>query len=172
MSQPLAPPRHAPPAARRRPPLTAELSARAGRDEAPPPEVVRAFCGRVRRDPSLEPIFAARIEDRGPHPERMTALWPSAALTTGRRHGSPMRAHLPLPVEGAHFDRWLTLFRKTAFRETERERCSPEGAAHPIERAERVAASIGGAMRDARGGNGMGAAPPALRGPARRERAR
>jgi hemoglobin len=56
---------------------------------------------------------------------------------TGRYHGRPVPAHVGLPVGWAHFERWLALFRETA-----RETCTPEGAAHVIERAERIARSL------------------------------
>jgi hemoglobin len=48
-----------------------------------------------------------------------------------------MVKHLPLPVDAAHFDRWLALFEETA-----REICSPEAAAYFVERARRIAASL------------------------------
>jgi len=48
-----------------------------------------------------------------------------------------MEKHLPLPVDGRHFDRWLGLFRQAA-----REVCPPVAAAHFIERAERIAQSL------------------------------
>ena len=48
-----------------------------------------------------------------------------------------MAKHLPLPVDAGHFDRWLELFEATA-----REICPPEAAAHFIERARRIAASL------------------------------
>ena len=62
----------------------------------------------------------------------MVAFWSSVALMTGRYHGRPVPAHAPLPVDTQHFGRWLELFRETAG-----EVCTPAGAAHVIERAER-----------------------------------
>ncbi len=53
---------------------------------------------------------------------------------SGQYHGQPMRKHLPLPVDGRHFDRWLELFEPTA-----RELCPPKAADHFIERAHRIA---------------------------------
>jgi len=67
----------------------------------------------------------------------MCAFWSSVALMTGRYHGTPMVKHMPLPVDADHFDRWLALFEQTA-----REICPPEAAAHFIERAGRIAASL------------------------------
>jgi len=66
-------------------------------------------------------------------------------LMTGRYHGAPVPAHVGLPVEWNHFERWLALFRETAV-----EICPPEGAAHIIERAERIARSLHMAVQDAK----------------------
>jgi hemoglobin len=65
---------------------------------------------------------------------------------TGRYHGAPVPAHAQLPVTWDHFDHWLTLFRATAH-----EVCTPDGAAHVIERAERIARSLHIAVQDAAG---------------------
>jgi hemoglobin len=67
----------------------------------------------------------------------MVAFWSSVALMTGSYHGRPVPKHAGLPVTWEHFQRWLALFRETA-----RETCTPEGAAHVIERAERIAQSL------------------------------
>jgi hemoglobin len=56
---------------------------------------------------------------------------------SGRYHGQPLRAHLPLKVDTAHFARWLQLFEDTA-----RELCPPAAVAHFMERARRIAASF------------------------------
>ncbi|SMX48798.1 group III truncated hemoglobin [Maliponia aquimaris] len=126
-----------PPIKSARPQITADLMARTGLDDAILVRLVHGFYDKVRADPLLGPIFAARITDWGPHLDKLVDFWSSVALMTGRYHGAPMPKHLPLPVEQAHFDRWLALFRQTAT-----EVCPPEGAAWVIERAERIAASI------------------------------
>jgi hemoglobin len=120
-----------------RPAMTAAIMAETGLDEDVLRTLVHAFYDKVRRDAVLGPIFAARITDWVPHLERMVAFWSSVALMTGRYHGRPVPAHTPLPIDGAHFDRWLALFRETA-----REVCTPAGALHVIERAERIARSL------------------------------
>lgn len=127
-----------------RPELTAEVMAATGLDEARLQELVHRFYDKVRADDMLGPVFAARISDWGPHLERMVAFWSSVALMTGRYHGRPVQAHARLPLSEAHFDRWLGLFRETA-----REVCTPEGAQHVIERAERIARSLRIAAEDA-----------------------
>ena len=82
--------------------------------------LVRAFYDKVRTDPMLAPVFDARIRDWEPHLQQMCAFWSSVALMSGRYHGTPMVKHVPLPVDAAHFDRWLDLFEMTA-----REICPP-----------------------------------------------
>ena len=120
-----------------RPAMTAELMARTGLSEAQLGELVQRFYDRVRSDQILGPIFEERIADWGTHLDRMVEFWSSVALMTGRYHGAPMPKHASLPVEWAHFERWLDLFRQTA-----RETCTRKGAAHVIERAERIAQSL------------------------------
>lgn len=137
-----------------RPAMTAAIMAETGLDEDALRLLVHRFYGRVRADPVLGPIFDVRIADWAPHLERMVAFWSSVALMTGRYHGRPVPAHTPLPIEAAHFDRWLGLFRETA-----REVCTPAGAAHIVERAERIANSLRMAVEEARSGPG---APPNL----------
>ncbi|GGB28140.1 MULTISPECIES: group III truncated hemoglobin [Rhodobacterales] len=129
-----------------RPEITADLEARTGLDDAVLRELVHAFYGKVRKDPVLGPIFAARIDDWPPHLERMTAFWSSVALMTGRYHGAPVPKHVGLPIDWGHFERWLTIFRETA-----KEICTPAGASHVIERAERIARSLNFAVEDAKG---------------------
>ncbi|MCB1386847.1 MAG: group III truncated hemoglobin [Nitratireductor sp.] len=128
-----------------RPQITAELMARTGLSEAKLADLVHRFYDKVRADALLGPIFDARISDWGPHLERMVAFWSSVALMTGRYHGAPMPAHVGLPVEWHHFERWLALFRETAM-----ETCPPEGAAYVVDRAERIARSLHMAVEEAK----------------------
>ncbi|MFO8126955.1 group III truncated hemoglobin [Yoonia sp.] len=127
-----------------RPQMTAGIMAETGLDEAVLRSLVHTFYGRIRDDDMLGPIFAERITDWPPHLERMVAFWSSVALMTGRYHGRPVPAHTPLPIKAAHFDRWLRLFRETA-----RDVCTAEGAAHVVERAERIARSLHIAVTEA-----------------------
>ncbi|MCC7320016.1 MAG: group III truncated hemoglobin [Rubellimicrobium sp.] len=128
-----------------RPAMTAELMEATGLDGEMLSRLVHGFYDRVRRDDLLGPIFAERIADWGPHLEKMVAFWHSVALMTGTYKGAPMPAHVTLPVEWHHYQRWLSLFRTTA-----EEICPPEGAAHVIERAERIARSLFMATEDHR----------------------
>ena len=137
-----------------RPEITAALMAETGLDEEILRNLVHRFYAKVRADPVLGPVFAARIQNWGPHLDRMVAFWSSVALMTGRYHGAPVPAHATLPVTWAHFDRWLALFRDTAH-----EVCPSEGASHVIERAERIARSLHMAVED----TARDAAAPSLR---------
>lgn len=130
-----------------RPQMTSELMAQTGLDEDILKTLVHRFYDKVRQDRLLGPIFDERIDEWGPHLERMVAFWSSVALMSGRYHGRPVPAHTPLPVEGQHFERWLALFRETAH-----EVCTPAGAAHVIERAERIAQSLKIAVAQAQAG--------------------
>jgi hemoglobin len=121
----------------RRARITAGIAARTGITEAMIERLVHAFYDKVRTDAVLGPVFDARIQDWEPHLAQMCAFWSSVALLTGRYHGTPMVKHAPLPVDAAHFDRWLALFEQTA-----REVCPGEAEAHFVERARRIAASL------------------------------
>jgi len=124
-------------AAERRGEITAEIMARTGITESMIERLVRGFYAKVRNDAVLAPVFEARISDWEPHLQKMCAFWSSVALMTGRYHGTPMVKHLPLPIDAAHFDRWLGLFESTA-----REVCPPLAEAYLVERARRIAASL------------------------------
>jgi hemoglobin len=121
----------------RRQQVVAEITARTGITETMIEHLVRSFYERVRTDELLAPVFDARIRDWKPHLVQMSAFWSSSALMSGRYHGAPMSKHVPLPIDAEHFDRWLALFEETA-----REVCPPEAAAHFVERARRIAASL------------------------------
>jgi hemoglobin len=129
--------------AARREQITADLVARTGVTEvtgiteAVIEELVHGFYARIRSDAMLAPVFAAGISDWEPHLAQMCAFWSSVALMTGRYHGTPMVKHMRLPIDAAHFDRWLELFEATA-----RDLCPPAAATHFIERARRIAASL------------------------------
>ncbi|MGQ3075394.1 MAG: group III truncated hemoglobin [Ferrovibrionaceae bacterium] len=117
--------------------VTQAIRDETGIDEAMIERLVHGFYDRVRADDMLGPVFAERIADWGPHLGRMVQFWSSVALMTGAYHGQPMRVHLPLPIDGRFFDRWLQLFEQTAD-----ELCPPAAARHFVERARRIAESL------------------------------
>jgi hemoglobin len=123
--------------AARRSLLVADIVTRTTIDEAMIDRLVRGFYDRARRDPLLGPVFEGRVHDWEAHFARMRDFWSSVALMSGRYHGQPMAAHLPLPIGTPHFNRWLELFAQSA-----REICPPAAAAHVIERAHRIADSL------------------------------
>jgi len=121
----------------RRARITAEIMAKTCIDEPMIEHLVRLFYQRIQAEPVLGPIFATRVADWEHHIEKLCAFWSSVALMTGRYHGQPMRMHMGLPVDRAHFDRWLALFERTAA-----EVCPPAAAEHFVERARRIADSL------------------------------
>ncbi len=121
----------------RRARLSAEIRDRTGIDEAMIEALVVTFYAQVRKDPLIGPIFEAKIDDWSHHLEKLCAFWSSVVLMSGRYHGQPMRAHMSLPVERAHFERWLEIFEKTA-----RNMCPPAAADVFIDRARRIADSL------------------------------
>jgi hemoglobin len=125
------------PAEPRREQIIDEIAARTGIDEAMIERLVREFYCRVMDDAFLGPIFVARVADWDAHIAKMCAFWSSVALMSGRYHGQPMTAHLPLPVDTPYFDRWLAIFNETAH-----DLCPPPAARHFLERAHRIADSL------------------------------
>lgn len=100
-------------------------------------ELVRTFYARTADDPVLGPIFEERIADWESHLAKMCDFWSSVALLTGRYHGTPMAAHVPMPLGREQFGRWLVIFAEVA-----RDVCPPPAAAHFLERADRIANSL------------------------------
>ena len=108
--------------------------------------LIHGFYADVRADPLLAPIFAAKITDWAPHLAQMCDFWSSVMLMSGRYHGQPMPKHTPLPIEAAHFDRWLALFEAAA-----RRLCPRAAADALVERAGRIGESLELAMATERG---------------------
>ena len=76
--------------------------------------LVATFYARARQDDVLGPIFNRAVDDWDEHIAQITDFWSSIMLRTGRYSGRPLNPHLRLPLEPAHFDRWLALFETTA----------------------------------------------------------
>jgi hemoglobin len=108
-----------------------------GIDEAMIETLVRAFYGRIRHDPLVGPVFASKILDWEEHIGRLCSFWSAVALGSRRYRGQPMAAHLPLPIDSPHFDRWLEIFAQTAL-----DVCPPAAATHFLDRASRIADSL------------------------------
>lgn len=133
-------------AADRRARVTTGIMERTGITEIMIERLVKTFYQRVQNDGLIGPIFAARITNWDEHIVKLCEFWSSVALMSGRYHGQPMQRHLGLPIQNAHFDRWLDLFEATA-----RELCPPAAATHFIERARRIADSLEMGISVARG---------------------
>ena len=79
--------------------------------------LVDRFYEKVRRDPLIGPIFddVAKV-DWPSHLATLYSFW-ETLLNVGERKGSyggaPFPMHARLPIEKAHFDRWLQLFLET-----------------------------------------------------------
>lgn len=85
-----------------------------GIDPAYIDRLVEQFYAKVRGDPVLGPIFAARITDWGSHLARMKQFWGSVLLGDATFRGNPMAKHVAIPqIDAFHFKRWLVLFRAT-----------------------------------------------------------
>lgn len=76
--------------------------------------LVDGFYSKIRKDELLGSIFNERIQDRWPaHLEKMYAFWETVLLGGHTYAGSPFAPHARLPVQQAHFDRWIFLFIET-----------------------------------------------------------
>ena len=122
--------------AERRAAITRGIQAATGLDEAVLEHLVRSFYATARQDEVIGHLFA-HVRDWETHIAKITTFWSSVGLLTGRYHGQPLAAHLPLPLEPSHFARWLLLFEQTA-----RQVCTPDGADYLMEKAHRIARSL------------------------------
>ena len=76
--------------------------------------LVDDFYGKVREDELIGYIFDDVIKDNWTeHLEKMYSFWQTILLHEYTYKGAPFPKHLKLPVEKAHFDRWLELFHET-----------------------------------------------------------
>ena len=73
--------------------------------------LVDTFYDSIREDALLKDIFNNKIEDRWPqHLQKMYSFWQTVLLEEHTYNGSPFIPHAKLPVDIAHFERWLQLF--------------------------------------------------------------
>jgi hemoglobin len=102
--------------------------------------VIDTFYEKVRRDPTLGPVFNGIIKDEWPaHIERIASFWLTATRLGGNYDGRRfMPAHLAHgAIQAAQLPQWLRLFRESVD-----EMCPPDGAAVLVDIAERMADSI------------------------------
>lgn len=76
--------------------------------------MVDNFYGKIREDDLLAAIFNDVIEDRwSQHLEKMYRFWQTVLLEEHTYYGSPFIPHAKLPIDGIHFEKWLTIFNDT-----------------------------------------------------------
>lgn len=76
--------------------------------------LVDAFYAKIQADEKLGDIFNEVIQNRWPeHLEKMVKFWQTILLGEHTYYGSPFKPHASLPLEVAHFNRWLHLFYET-----------------------------------------------------------
>lgn len=83
--------------------------------------LVTHFYAKVRKDPSLGPIFNQHItQDQWPlHLEKLTDFWESNLFDKQIYRGSPTKKHIQVDtnlhhtIEQTHFSRWLQLWFQT-----------------------------------------------------------
>jgi len=94
--------------------------------------LVDKFYDKVQADELLKPVFS---HVNWPHHlPIMYDFWSSLLLGDQTYRGNPLQKHLPLPIQGKHFDQWLKLFRQTVH-----ENFSGENAEEVLSRAESIA---------------------------------
>jgi len=76
---------------------------------------VDAFYKQVRIDELIGPVFSAKIPDDNwtPHLERMYSFWNTVLFATRDYQGNPFSKHASLPLQGIHFQTWVSLFHET-----------------------------------------------------------
>ncbi|WP_129715279.1 group III truncated hemoglobin [Pedobacter sp. SYP-B3415] len=75
--------------------------------------LVDTFYGRVQQDDLIGPIFNGKISDWSVHLAKMYRFWQTVLLDEYTYTGRPFPPHANLPVDQAHFDRWLGLWSDT-----------------------------------------------------------
>lgn len=76
--------------------------------------LVDTFYNKVQKDEFIGPIFNEKIANRWPeHVEKMYRFWQTILLEVHSYSGSPFPPHKQLPVDKAHFDRWMEIFTET-----------------------------------------------------------
>jgi len=73
--------------------------------------MVNSFYEKVNNDPLLSAIFNDFAQvDWDTHLPTMYDFWSTLIFGKKGYKGNPFAAHIPLPVEPQHFERWISLF--------------------------------------------------------------
>jgi hemoglobin len=73
--------------------------------------MVNTFYDKVRQDDLIGPIFNERIQDWGPHLEKMYRFWNAVLFQQPGYFGAPFAPHATMPIAAEHFERWVKLFK-------------------------------------------------------------
>lgn len=73
--------------------------------------LVDSFYEKVQADPLIGPVFSH--VDWPHHLPTMYNFWSSMLLGDQSYRGNPFQKHIPLRIDGQHFDQWLKLFTET-----------------------------------------------------------
>ncbi len=75
--------------------------------------MVDSFYDKVNQDKLLSYVFNDFSKvDWESHLLKMYRFWNTMIFGAGTYTGNPFEKHIPLPVEKAHFDRWVSIFYK------------------------------------------------------------
>lgn len=76
---------------------------------------VDAFYETAKSDPSIGPVFLARIKpaEWQIHMDRMYSFWNTVLFAQQDYIGNPFFKHRDLPIQSEHFDAWLNLLNET-----------------------------------------------------------
>ena len=77
-------------------------------------ELVELFYSRVQKDDLLAPIFDHFVRNWDHHHDTLRNFWSTQLLGEGDYQGNGYVAHQRLPIEEAHFERWLKLWEQAA----------------------------------------------------------
>ena len=73
--------------------------------------MVDSFYGKVRKAPLLSYVFNEFAQvDWEEHLPKMYSFWDTLIFGERSYKGNPFAAHIPLPVQAQHFERWIQLF--------------------------------------------------------------
>lgn len=76
--------------------------------------LVNTFYDKVRQNDLLGPVFNDRIADNWPeHLEKMYRFWQTILLEEHTYFSRPFPPHATMPIDGRHFQQWMTLFTQT-----------------------------------------------------------
>jgi hemoglobin len=106
-------------------------------DEEQIGKLVDLFYKLVHADPVIGPIFESHVRDWDQHMRAMRDFWSTALLGSDRYQNNAYAAHMRLPLEEAHFERWLTLWEQAAH-----EAVPPDMAKRAIQRGRHMTNSF------------------------------